>query len=265
MPAPADLDGDGDLDVLAPGFGGLLRNQGGVLSPFPTQLPAGAFAPHWLADVDGDGDLDLFAGAGARLFLNQGNATFVAAVGYPTTGPFDRYGCFDADGDGDVDVLAASGLWRNDGSGAFVFAAGNHATPLGLLLGPVAADYDGDGDRELPGLPNLLRHVLAPAAPQLGANYTVTLHPRPGVPTLGALFGAFGPGVTPLGPFGTLRLDPASALLVHVHWLQAVPTSATWTIPNVASLVGTSLHYQAIVDDALAGFVTTNTFRDVVQ
>jgi hypothetical protein len=99
----------------------------------------------------------------------------------------------------------------------------------------------------------------------LGANYTVTLHPRPGIPTLGAVFGAFGAGVIPLGPFGTLRLDPATALIVHVHVLQAAPTSATWVIPNVASLVGTSLHYQAIVDDALVGFVTTNTFRDVVQ
>lgn len=266
MPAPADLDGDGDRDVLAPGPGGLLRNQGGVLSPFPVQLPAAAIAPHWLADVDGDGDVDLFALNGTRLFLNQGNATFVAALGFPsTTATMERYGCFDVDRDGDVDVFARAGLLINNGSGVFTFQAGSHLQQYGAGLGPVAADYDGDGDLELAGLPNLLHHALAPVAPTRGANYTVTLHPRPGIPTLGAVFGAFGSGVIPLGPFGTLRLDPATALIVHVHVLQAVPTSATWAIPNVPSLVGTPLHYQAIVDDALVGFVTTNTFRDVVQ
>ncbi len=265
-PAATDLDGDGDLDVVAPGPGGLLRNQGGVLSPFPTQLPAPASAPHWLADVDADGDVDVFAGAGALLYRNQGNATFVAATGYPLpTGFASRYGCFDVDRDGDVDVYGANALLLNDGTGAFTAQATTQATQYGLPLGSVAADYDRDGDLELPGLPNLLHHVLAPVAPTLGGNYAVTVHARTGTPTLAAVVGAFGAGTTPAGPFGSLRLDPASALVVFVHALQPAPTTANWGVPNVAALVGTQLHYQAIVVDPLVGYLTTNSFRDVVQ
>ena len=264
MPDAADLDGDGDLDVLAIGPGGLLRNQGGVFSPFPVQLPATATAPHWLADVDGDGDVDLFAASGTRLFLNQGNATFVAVPSFPAT-PVNRFACFDADRDGDVDVLLATGLLRNDGSGSFAFVAGNHPSPNGGYLGDVVADYDGDGDLELPGLPNQLHHVVAPVPPTLGGNYTVELRTRPGANTLGVVFGAFGPGLTSVGPFGTLRLDPATVLIVHVQLPQPTPTSVTWPLPNLPALVGTTLHYQAIVDDPLVGFVTTNTFRDIVQ
>lgn len=266
MPRAADLDGDGDRDVLAPGVGGLLRNQNGVLSPFPVQLPATATIPHWLADVDGDGDLDLFATTGTRLFLNQGNATFVAApaTALPTAAGA-RYGCFDVDRDGDVDVFAATGLFLNDGSGTFTFAAAGQALANGLSLAAVAADYDGDGDLELAGLPNLLHHVRAPTAPTLGGNYSVVLHTRPGVPTLGAVFGAFGPGATSLGPWGSLRLDPASVQIVNVQFLVPGPSTVTWALPNQASLVGTALHYQAILDDPLVGLVSTNTFRDVVQ
>jgi hypothetical protein len=206
----------------------------------------------------------LFATSGTRLFLNQGNATFVAVPGFPAT-PANRFACFDADRDGDVDVLLATGLLRNDGSANFTFVAGNHAVQNGVHLGDVVADYDGDGDLELPGLPNQLHHVVAPVPPTLGGNYTVELRTRPGANTLGVVFGAFGPGLTSAGPFGTLRLDPATVLIVHVQLPQPTPTSMTWPLPNLPALVGTPLHYQAIVDDPLVGFVTTNTFRDVVQ
>jgi hypothetical protein len=53
--------------------------------------------------------------------------------------------------------------------------------------------------------------------------------------------------------------------IVHVQLPQPTPTSVTWPLPNLPALVGTPLYYQAIVDDPLVGFVTTNTFRDVVQ
>jgi hypothetical protein len=266
MPKAADLDGDGDLDVLAPGVAGLLRNQNGALSPFPTQLPALAAEPHWLADVDGDGDLDLFATNGTRLFLNQGNATFVAApaTALPNAAGA-RYGCFDVDRDGDVDVFAATGLLLNNGTGLFTFAPAGQVVAAGLQLAAVAADYDGDGDSELPGLPNFLHHVRAPVPPVLGSSYSVELHTRPGAATLGAVFGAFGPGSIALGPWGSLRLDPASAVIVFVQFLTPTPSTVSWALPNVPSLVGTNLYYQAIVDDPRVGLVSTNTFRDIVQ
>jgi hypothetical protein len=263
-PRAADLDGDGDLDALVPG--GLLRNQGGVLSLFPTQLPTGAFTPHSFADVDGDGDLDLFAASGTRLFLNQGTGTFVAATAtaFPTT-PTGGYGTFDVDRDGDVDVFTATGLWLNNGSGAFTFAAMPLTLILGERLGAVPADYDGDGDLELPGLPNMLHHVRAPNAPGIGGSYSVELTTRPNVPSLAAVFGAFGAGSTSLGSFGALRLDPASALIVGVQFLSLPPTTLSWAVPSNPAAIGTALHYQAVVDDPLRGLVVTNTFRDVVQ
>lgn len=272
MPTPSavDLDGDGDLDVLAPGLNGMLRNQGGALTPFAIQLPVLATMPHWLADVDGDGDVDLFANGGDRLFLNLGNAQFVSAPAATFPSQLNvSYGSFDVDRDGDVDVFAASGLLLNDGSGNFSFAASSQPAPLGLLLGrqlaEVADDYDGDGDLELPGLPNFLHHVVAPTAPTLGSSYSVDLYTRPGVSTLGVVFGALGPGQISLGTFGSLRLDPASIAIISVQLLTPGPTSVTLAVPNVPALVGAALHFQAIVDDPQVGVLSTNTFRDFIQ
>lgn len=262
-PAPrvADLDGDGDLDVIAFGPGGLLQNRGGVLSPFAVQLPAQAAAP-LTADFDGDGDIDLLGG-GRRLFLNQGNATFVAATasGLPTT-MLPVITCFDVDRDGDVDLFARNGLWLNNGSGAFSFSAATHTVNANTWR--VAADYDGDGDLELPGLPNFLHHVHAPTAPVLGGSYVVELATRPNAPTLAVLFGALGGGSVPLPPYGTFRIDPASALILRVQLLMPPPLLTTLSVPNVPALTGTALHFQAVADDQVLGIVLTNSFRDLV-
>lgn len=85
--AVADLDDDGDLDLLLTSSGrasGLYRNDDGVFVDItgrsgigrPTAATAAAFA-----DVDADGDLDLFLGgpvpAFGRLLLNDGSGRFV--------------------------------------------------------------------------------------------------------------------------------------------------------------------------------------------
>ena len=178
--------------------------------------------------------------------------------------PFGSRACFDVDRDGDVDTLASNGIWLNDGSGVFQLQPMPMSLPGGYL-GRVPADYDGDGDLELPGLPNLLHHVSAATPPTIGGSYSVELNTRPGVPSLAVICGALGAGTTSLGPWGTLRLDPASVGIVGVQFLTTPPTTLIWTLPNLPSLVGTPLHYQAILDDPLVGLVTTNTFRDVVQ
>ena len=63
----ADVDGDGDLDVLLGNSGSpsrVLLNAGGGTFPTSTTLPGGSASTASIAaaDVDGDGDLDVLLG-----------------------------------------------------------------------------------------------------------------------------------------------------------------------------------------------------------
>lgn len=269
-PFATDIDGDGDLDVMVPLYSGtpyLIRNQGGVLSPNPTQLPATASgSAHWFADVDGDGDADVFASGGRHLLQNQGNGTFVdvTATAFPTP-PTNAIACFDVDNDGDVDLVTTSRLWLNQGNGTFTALVVTTALNNGWNAGVASADFDGDGDIDLPGLPNFLRQVQAPTAPVHGAGYSVEFHARPGATSLVGACGALGAGAIPVGPFGVLRLDPASAVPLAVAFVTTGPLTLNWALPNVPGLAGIPLHYQACVIDPVEGPVVTNTIRDVVQ
>ncbi|MGC6488159.1 MAG: FG-GAP repeat domain-containing protein [Planctomycetota bacterium] len=264
-PEAADLDGDGDLDVLLAGANGLLLNQGGAFAVGPWQPPYNAHAQSWLADFDGDGDVDIVSQSGRALYQNQGNAVFVdvtASAGLSTTQW--GLGAFDIDLDGDVDILTSTHVAWNDGAGVFHYVPSPAPVTQAELRAAVAADYDGDGDLEPPGLPNLLRHVDAPAPPGIGSGYAVELHTRPGAVDPGVLIASIGGGALSLGPYGTLQLDPATAVVVGSQ-VGATPLVVTWTLPNLPALVGTPLHYQGVVLDALQGLVITNTFGELVQ
>jgi len=122
-PALADLDGDGDLDLLIGEASGALnfyRNDGTLRQPRFTlvsdeylDIDVGRRSAPTFVDLDGDRDLDLVVGAesGAlRVFRNQGG-TFVADT---TLLPFvlqpyvtPVFG--DLDGDGDVELVAGGG------------------------------------------------------------------------------------------------------------------------------------------------------------
>ncbi len=267
-PRAADIDGDGDLDVMV--FNGgpyLLVNLAGVLSPSPTQLPAipSSFtADHWFADYDGDGDPDIFANSGSFLFQNQGNGTFVdvTATAFSST-PSQALACFDVDNDGDLDLVTSSCIWSNNGNGTF--AAQVVATSLyyAYNAGVAAADFDGDGDIDLPGQANFLRQVNAPTPPVRGGNYSVEFHARPGS-VVGAC-AALAAGQLSAGPFGVLRLDPATAAPLAVATIATGPLVLSWTLPNLPALAGLELHYQALVVDPINGPVLSNDIVDVVQ
>ncbi len=172
----ADLDKDGDLDVLSASAGDNKvawyenRLTDGVNNDFnPTQkvisTAASGAQSVFVADVDGDGDLDaLSASSGDNEVawyenrLTDGvNNDFNPTQMLITSGASGARSVFalDFDGDGDVDVLSASGGdddidWYENLNGAgtswttrTVFGTASNAA------GVLAADLDGDGDPDV--------------------------------------------------------------------------------------------------------------------
>ncbi|WP_436514593.1 FG-GAP-like repeat-containing protein [Ekhidna sp. To15] len=116
----ADVDGDGDMDVLSASLGddriAWYENDGS--ESFTTHdistTADGAYSVH-AVDVDGDGDMDVLSASqyNDRItwFENDGNGlnpTFTTHdISTTANGAFDVYAA-DVDGDGDMDVLSAS-------------------------------------------------------------------------------------------------------------------------------------------------------------
>ena len=132
----ADVDGDGDLDVLGMATEAddvtWWENEGGDGSTWTLHLIDGnfdgAFTVH-AADVDGDGDVDVLGSAetadDVTWWENEGGdgSTWITHL---IDGNFDGAFCVysaDVDGDGDMDVLGAAlnaddvTWWENEGGG----------------------------------------------------------------------------------------------------------------------------------------------------
>jgi hypothetical protein len=124
MPALADLDADGDLDLLVGEASGTInyyRNVGTSREP-RFELVSDEYAAvrverrsaPALLDIDGDGDLDLLVGSereGVRLWLNQGNPAEPSFVPSGTLLAADQVHAYsvpvlvDLNGDGHLDLL----------------------------------------------------------------------------------------------------------------------------------------------------------------
>jgi len=170
----ADLDGDGDGDLVAPG--GAWRYDG--QERFTFLITAWSGAPGWtsndrfaIGDVDRDGLPDVCTGHDqGRLWLNRGGFAFVAASVQVPAAMRGNPILADVDGDGDLDLLTFASqtyepaqLARNDGTGHFVLVP--HAAfpaPFADVRDVACADFDGDRLLDVvlvgPQRPTLLRN-----------------------------------------------------------------------------------------------------------
>ncbi|AXG71443.1 repeat domain in Vibrio, Colwellia, Bradyrhizobium and Shewanella [Kordia sp. SMS9] len=164
---PADLDGDGDMDVLSASYVddkiAWYENTDGQGTFSAEQIistnitnPSSVYA----ADVDGDGDMDVLAGfqGGSIVWYENtdGQATFGSQQAITTTlGGLRSIHVTDLDGDGDGDVLVGtifddSVIWFEniDGQGTFG-SQQDIATNTNNVRSVYAADLDGDGDMDV--------------------------------------------------------------------------------------------------------------------
>lgn len=174
-PAMADLDADGDLDMMVGTWnkGSLyFRNDGTPGVPDFVQdesntvlLTRGSNSTPALVDIDADGDLDLFIGE------SSGSLNFYRNTGTPHAPQFelisDKFAGIDVgrrsvprfadlDGDGDQDLILGreSGgvaLYMNEGmADAPIFVeSGTLPAPFPILATPAFVDIDADGDLDV--------------------------------------------------------------------------------------------------------------------
>lgn len=171
--AAADLDGDGDFDlIIGKGDGTLTyyRNDGTARNAFWTLVPgfftmdAGDNAAAGFADLDADGDLDMALGNNAGFtayYQNQGTAqtqNFVlqgtSLVGDVGTDANPEFRDLNNDGTFDLAVGRSDGFvqfFKNTGSpSSYAFTAeGNVLDDYLDYSTPSFADLDGDGDFDL--------------------------------------------------------------------------------------------------------------------
>jgi Flp pilus assembly protein TadD len=159
----ADLDDDGDLDLIDAGANGLrlYRNDAGRFSPLPLDAAiAGAAEAVVAGDVDNDGDADLLVlrSSGSSLLRQEPKQVFVDATaasglgGVPAGARTAAW--LDADHDGDLDLLAGgpsttARLFRNTGKAVFEDVTATALPGVAEIAAVVPTDYDNRRDVDL--------------------------------------------------------------------------------------------------------------------
>lgn len=179
LPSFADMDGDGDLDIIAVSYNTSLifyENTGTATSPSFAAPQTFAFGLYPIifrpvpADIDDDGDLDIFSGEyyGAyKYFENTGTGTN-PSFAPPVTNPFsldsaDELGFpvfADLDNDGDMDLLSNEyygnfKYYENTGTASSPNFTAPLTNPFGFSISspyeacPAICDLDNDGDLDV--------------------------------------------------------------------------------------------------------------------
>ncbi len=166
--ASADVDGDGDIDVLSASRSdnkiAWYENDGAANPSFvlrtisTSEQYASAVAA---ADMDGDGDIDALSAAyiGGKIAWHENNGAadpaFISrTVSLATAGASDVR-AMDLDADGDMDILAAAAydskvVWfENDGAANPSFALRTISLDTPGVRSAIAADLDNDGDLDV--------------------------------------------------------------------------------------------------------------------
>lgn len=158
----ADLNSDGDVDILSVAVGNIVswyENDGSpVLIANNITASSGVLNPECLhaADLDSDGDTDIVVGSSGNnrivWFENNGSAIFTPH----TLQSVERVRWVhmaDMDSDGDMDVVAACNLFNKillyENNGAQVFTPRTVVTGVKIPNEVYAADVDGDHDLDI--------------------------------------------------------------------------------------------------------------------
>jgi hypothetical protein len=168
--AMADIDNDGDQDILVSGFSVTsqvicklyVNNGAGGYTLKPSSFNQTYNGSVHFVDVDGDNDMDvlitgMFNQPIAKLYLNDGLGNFTLDASTPFVGVvYGSAAIADVNGDSAPDILIfgnstsgiSTSLYMNNGTGGFTLAPG---TPFeGVTYGQAAfADTDGDTDKDL--------------------------------------------------------------------------------------------------------------------
>jgi len=220
LPEFADIDGDGDMDLLVGEYYGAMQyfeNTGSVSAPqfaVPQANPFGLDSTYVIsmpdfADLDGDGDLDLLVGEyyGAMHYYENTGTTSNPQFGAAQLNPFGLDSTYyvsfpdlaDLDGDGDLDLLVGEQYgtmqyFENTGSATEPQFDAPQKNPFGIVTAyytaiPAIADLDGDGDLDLlvgeqKGSMQYFQNSEITGTTVLSQEFDLTLFPNPVIDVL---------------------------------------------------------------------------------